>query len=377
VRVAVHVDQLYAAAPGGIGTYVRELLDAFAEMDDGPDVTGFRTAGSADRVLPTRARFDVVTVPGSIKTLYPSWDVFARPSLPQSIARGCKVVHATNHGAVPPAETGQALVVTVHDLAFDRFPETFPPLWRWLYRAGMRAAIRRADVLVVPSAATAVDLVARGADAGAVRITPLASSLPKTPTDVDEVLRRLGIAPPYIVCVATLEPRKNQTRLVRAYRQVAPDVPHSLVLAGPAGWRAAELEAELGRSGPGAVVRTGMLAAADLDAVIRGADAMAYPSLYEGFGLPIIEAMTRGVPVVASTTAAIAETAGDAALLVDPLDVGGLADALARLLTDDGLRGDLASRGLDRAGAFSWPRTARATLDAYRDAVSRAEEGRT
>ena len=400
MRVALHVDQLFVAAPGGIGTYVRELLDAFADMapdsgratdseretetdrEDGqgvahrPDITAFNVArGLPGDVPAAHHRFDTVTIPGSIRSLYPSWNLFARPALPPALS-GCHVVHGTNHAAVPPAGDGQGLVVTVHDLAFDHFPEAFPSAWRWLYRAGVRAAIRRADVLIVPSAATAVDLVARGADAGAVRITPLASSLPHTPTDVDDVLRRLGIPRPYVVCAATLEPRKNQARLVRAYRQVAVEVPHALVLAGPAGWRVAELEAELEQMGSGTVVRTGRLDASDLDAVIRGADAMVYPSLYEGFGLPVIEAMARGVPVVASTTPAVAETAGDAAVLVDPHDVAGLADALARVLTDDSLRGDLSDRGRDRAGAFSWPRTARATLDAYREAASRAEDGK-
>jgi glycosyltransferase involved in cell wall biosynthesis len=399
VKIALHADQLYVDAPGGIGTYVRELLDAFAEMSapddeprrkldsemdpenvpktaDAPEITAFTVARARGSGAPAaHHRIDTVTVPGSIRWLYPAWNLLGRPALPPALDR-CRALHATNHAAVPPAGAGQGLVVTVHDLAFDHFPDAFPPTWRWLYRAGVRAAIQRADVLIVPSATTAVDLVARGADAGAVRITPLASSLPHTPTDVDEVLQRLGIPRPYVVCAATLEPRKNQTRLVRAYRQVAVEVPHALVLAGPAGWRVGELETELGRAGAGSVVRTGRLDAPDLDAVIRGADAMVYPSLYEGFGLPVIEAMARGVPVVASNTPAVAETAGDAAVLVDPRDVAGLADTLARVLTDDSLRGDLSDRGRDRAGAFSWPRTARATLDAYREAASRAEDRR-
>jgi glycosyltransferase involved in cell wall biosynthesis len=112
--------------------------------------------------------------------------------------------------------------------------------------------------------------------------------------------------------------------------------------------------------------------AAELDALYRAADAVAYPSLYEGFGLPVIEAMARGVPVVASTSDAVAETAGGAALLVDPADVATIAEGLARVLSEDALRADLVKKGVARAAAFSWEATARATLDAYTDAMERA-----
>jgi glycosyltransferase involved in cell wall biosynthesis len=177
-----------------------------------------------------------------------------------------------------------------------------------------------------------------------------------------------------VLCPATLEPRKNQVRLIRAYRQVAPDVPHALVLAGPDGWSVDEVKSEIARPGPGTIVRTGPLQAEDLDAVYRGADAVAYPSLYEGFGLPVIEAMQRGVPVLGSTTPAVAETAGDAAVLVEPDDVASIAEGLARVLTDASLRDDLIAKGRARASDVSWSATARATLDAYREADARAED---
>jgi glycosyltransferase involved in cell wall biosynthesis len=169
------------------------------------------------------------------------------------------------------------------------------------------------------------------------------------------------------LCPGTLEPRKNQVRLVRAYRQLAPDVPHALVLAGPDGWGTEELDAELRRPGPGRIVRVGLMDAADLDALYREADAVAYVSRYEGFGLPVIEAMARGVPVLASTAPAVAETAGDAAVLVDPDDVAAIAEGLATVLTDDARRADLTARGTARAARYTWEATARATLDAYRE----------
>lgn len=366
MNVAFHTDQLWYSAPGGIGTYVRQLLAAISATPDRPSITTFQVGTDADR------RDADILVPGSIRTLYPRWDLTGRPSLPDALTV-CDLVHATNHAAIPPAASNQALVATIHDVAFDVFPGAFPTSWRWLYRAGVRAAVRRADVIVTPSRATAADLERRyGVDPTRLRVTPLASALPTTAEDPARTLAALGIDPPFIVCPATLEPRKNQMRLIRAYRQAAPDVPHALVLSGPDGWGTGEVAAELARGGPGRVIRTGLATDAELDTLLRAADLVAYPSLYEGFGLPVIEAMTRGVPVLASTTPAVAETAGGAALLVDPEDVAAIAEGLARVLTDRTLHDDLVAKGTDRAAGFSWEATARATLAAYRDAVERA-----
>ena len=361
MKVAFHTDQLWFSAPGGIGTYVRELSAALRALEDGPELVTFQVGagdGSADEVIT-----------GSIRSLYPRWDLTGHPRLPIP----CDLVHATNHAAVPPAAHGAALVATVHDLAFDVFPEAFPPMWRWLYRAGVRAAARRADVILVPTTATADDLEDRHDVAPErIRVTPLAASLPSTSLDVDEVLDRLGLPRPYVLCPATLEPRKNQVRLIRAYRQVVPDVPHALVLAGPDGWGVDAISAEIDRPGPGSVLRTGLLSPEDLDAVYRGADAVAYVSTYEGFGLPVLEAMRREIPVLGSTTPAVAETAGDAALLVDPDDVAAIAEGLVRLLTDRTLHDTLVEKGRAHAAGYSWEATARVTLDAYRDAVAAA-----
>ena len=361
MKVALHTDQLWFSAPGGIGTYVRELSAALRAIPDGPDLRTFQVGagdGSADQVIT-----------GTIRSIYPRWDLTGRPALPFD----CDVVHATNHAAIPPAASGTALVATVHDLAFDVFPAAFPPTWRWLYRAGVRAAARRADVVLVPSLATAEDLEDRyGVGPERIRVTPLAASLPTTTLDVDGVLGRLGIPRPYVVCPATLEPRKNQVRLIRAYRQAVPDVPHALVLAGPDGWGVDAVASEIARPGPGTIVRTGLLSPGDLDALVRGADAVAYVSTYEGFGLPILEAMQRGVPVLGSTTPAVAETAAGAALLVDPEDVAAIAEGLVRVLTDRPFHDELMEKGRSRAAGASWTTTARATLDAYGDALAAA-----
>ena len=238
-----------------------------------------------------------------------------------------------------------------------------------LYRAGLRAAARRADAVVVPSAFTAGELGAHtDVDPAKVHVTPLAASLPMQPaSDVDAVLDRLGVPRPYLLSVGTLEPRKNHARLVRAYRRLAADGrPHALVLNGPDGWLDDELRRELSSDGPGRVVRTRDLSVVDLDTLYRGADVFVYPALYEGFGLPVVEALARGVPTVAGNGSSLPEVAGDAALLVDTLDEAAIADALARVLDDPALAEDLRRRGVERAASFSWRETARATLRAYR-----------
>jgi glycosyltransferase involved in cell wall biosynthesis len=366
VKVAFHVDQLWFSAPGGIGTYVWELLPALADEDPSVDIVPFRSAWDHEPPKMWLLSRPPVVIPRSIRTLYPSWDLLGRPGLPPSLADAA-VVHATNPAAVPPVGDDQRLVVTVHDLAFERFPELFPRDWRWLYRAGLRAAVKRADAILVPSQRTADDLIdSTSIPSSRVYVTPLAPSLAATALDPGEALDRFGITRPYILSVGTLEPRKNLVRLVRAYRQVAPDVPHQLVLAGPAGWHADELEGELSRVGPGMIVRTGHLSGEDLDVLYRGADVFAYPSLYEGFGLPVVEAMARGVPTLTSDTSSLPEVAGDAALLVDPTDVSEIAEGLARLLTDHAFAEDLRQRGLQRAATFTWAATARATLGVYR-----------
>jgi glycosyltransferase involved in cell wall biosynthesis len=374
VKVAFHVDQLWFTAPGGIGTYVREMLDALPASDGTVEITPFyskwRGRYPADVPHTTDGRYPGVEVHRSIRTLYPSWDLFGRPALPPSLDDAA-IVHATNHAAVPPVRGDQRLVVTVHDLAFQRFPELFPRDWRWLYRAGLRAAVKRADAILVPSQSTADDLMASTSIPGSrVHVTPLAPS-PSTlredqREDPKDVFERLRVTQPYVLSVGTLEPRKNLVRLVRAYRQVAPDVPHMLVLTGARGWHAEALDAELARPGPGTIVWTNEVSDGELDVLYRGADVFTYPSLYEGFGLPVVEAMARGVPTLTSDTSSLPEVAGDAALLVDPTDVSEIADGLARLLTDHAYAEDLRQRGLQRAATFTWAATARATLDVYR-----------
>ena len=372
MKVAFHIDQLWFDAPGGIGTYVRELaFGALEHEDPALELTPFHARWGRAPHGPIPLTTDGtlgVELAGSIRRLYPSWDRFGRPRLPASLD-DCDVVHATNHAAVPPVRKGQRLVVTVHDLAFERFPELFPRMWRRLYRWGTRAAVDRADAILVPSESTRSDLMdAFHADAARIHITPLASSLESPGADelpqMREDLADHGVRPPYILAVGTIEPRKNLVRLVRAFRTLRSEgLPHSLVIAGPQGAGSEELRAELARGESDGVIVTGGI---DLRCAYLDADVVAYVSLYEGFGLPVIEAMGMGAPVVASNVSSIPEVAGDAAVFVDPTDEAAIADGLRRVLTDTALADDLRRRGRERAASFTWAATARATLDVYR-----------
>ena len=367
MKVALQIDQLFLNAPGGIGTYIRNLVPALANRDPSVEMTLFHSRfDSPGPPEPWIREHATHELRGRMRSLYLRWNVVGRPPLPAPLA-GADIVHVTNHAGVAPAGARQRLVVTVHDLAFDVLPGAFPPRWRVVYRLGLRAAVRRADAIVTPSRTTAEDLLSRTAvDPSKLHVVPLAASLPAGKLDADDVLARLKIRGPYVLFVGTLEPRKNLVRLVRAYRRVAAEgFPHALVLAGPLGWHHESLMRELALQGPGEIVMTGEISADELDAVYRAADVFAYPSLYEGFGLPVLEALVRGIPTVASNTSAVPEVSGDAALGVDPRSVRSIAQAISSLVSDVGLADRMAARARAQAQRFSWDETARLTLQVY------------
>jgi glycosyltransferase involved in cell wall biosynthesis len=365
--LAVLVDQLFSPTPGGMGTYVRELIPALTRADPSLEVTLFHARFDDVIGEPWTAGYPMASVDAPIRTLYPGWALARRPALPPRVAQ-CDVVHSPVPAAVPPVTVGQRLVVTVHDIAFVVEPKYFPRPWRLMYRAGLARAVRSAHAIITPSRHTAEDLARHTkADLSKVHVVPLASSLPAFDADVDARLARLKIRRPYVLFVGTLEPRKNLVRLVRAYRRIAlTGLPHALVLAGPVGWSPQALMRELSLEGPGDIVLTGGLDPSALDALYRGTDLFVYPSLYEGFGLPVLEAMVRGAPCVVSTSSSLPEVAGEAALPVDPRSVAGLAEAMERVLTNPELAERLRQVGRARGTLFSWDQTAIRTLGVYK-----------
>lgn len=263
------------------------------------------------------------------------------------------------------------VVTTIHDIAFRRHPELFPLKHRLLLNWLIPRAAHHAAHVLTGSEATRRDLLeCYDLPPDHVTVTPYAADprfRPEHPARAREaVRRRLGVPSPYILSVGVLQPRKNLPRLVRAYARIAGRVPHRLVLVGKEGWANAELRAAAAALPVDReVVFTGYVADADLPALYAGADVFAYPSLYEGFGLPPLEAMACGAPVLAGNTSSLPEVVGDAGLLVDPTSDRALVEGLERLLTDPAERDRLRAAGPQRAAEFSWERTARETLAVY------------
>jgi glycosyltransferase involved in cell wall biosynthesis len=291
------------------------------------------------------------------------------------------VFHSVN-AALLPQRNGRR-VVTVHDLTCIDFPRFHPLARRVLFRIGLTRAARLADAIIVPSAATRRDLRRRIASSRApVHVVPSAAGahfVPLAAAEVEPVVRRYGLAfREYLLFVGNVEPRKNLVGLLRAYdalrhrRREGP----ILVIAGGPGWRNRAIREAMGASPYTADIRAvGYVPDGDLAALMNGALGFVYPSLYEGFGLPPLEAMACGTPVITSNRSSLPEVVGDAALLVDPEDTGDLAGAMARLVDEPPLREELRERGRERARRFSWRRTAEMTSAVYESVVGEARRG--
>jgi glycosyltransferase involved in cell wall biosynthesis len=277
--------------------------------------------------------------------------------------------HATDF-TLPPTLRRARTVLTIHDLAFERHPEETMPGMLGFLRSVVPRSARRADAIIAVSEATRRDLIdCYRLPPDRIAVIPHGVSTRFSPVPADgepgiSALREKYRLPDdgFILTVGTLQPRKNHLRLVQALAAMKHAA--SLVIAGGSGWAYEAVRAEVSRLGlEQRVILAGFADDADLPVLYRAAAVFAYPALYEGFGLPVLEAMACGLPVVASNTSSLPEVAGDATLLVDPLDPAAIADALDRALGDSGLRADLAQRGLARAAEFTWVRAARRTWD--------------
>lgn len=271
------------------------------------------------------------------------------------------------------------VVATVHDLSFEHLPETFKRRSWMQLRLTVRRTVRRAARVIAPSEFTRRDLVETyGLAPERVSVTPLAAPPAfrrvLDETEIARVRHIYGITGPYILAVGSIQPRKNLARLVEAYadlrRAGLSDKLPQLVLVGKQAWlygetlRAVERERVGGRT-----IFTGYVSESDLPALYTGALCFAYPSYFEGFGLPVLEAMQCGAPVLAGDRTSLPEVVGDAGLLVDPFDTRAIAAALKRLIDDVELRAALSVKGLERASRFDWRETALSTLHVYHSAT--------
>lgn len=362
----------------GVGHYTFELAQALALLapeDEFALVSPFPYAtaheAEVERALPPNLRFTQAKLDRLRRRRW--WSI----GLPLYIKRASfSLFHGTNYDV--PLWSGCQTVVTIHDLSILLHPATHEKHLVRRARWRLPKMARAATKIITPSESVKREVCEHlGVQAGKVVAIPEAArrSFHQVPRrETVEVRRRLRVEDEFILFVGTVEPRKNLLALVRALEEILRTTPlrPQLVIAGKEGWLTAELYAYLKSSDIQQRVRfTGYVSDSDLRALYSSCSAFVYPSLYEGFGLPLLEAMACGAPVITSRSPSIIETVGDAARLVSPTDFRELAGAMTRVLKDSGERAYLSTNGLSRAAQFSWERAARETLDVYRSALKK------
>ncbi|UCH87495.1 MAG: glycosyltransferase family 4 protein [Dehalococcoidia bacterium] len=358
----------------GAGTYICNLVQALAQVDRENTYFVFAKRETFDGRSLQRDGFRLVPVRLPSRLARMLWE---QAMLPLHLSRlGVDVLHSP-HYTTPLASAGCRRVVTFHDVTFFLLPRRYPVLRRLYFQGASRAGARLADLAIAVSETVRGDVVRHlGLPAETVRTVPLAPGPGFQPLEdsarMEAVRSRYGLPPRFILNVGTLEPGKNQATLVRAFPRLKGEgLEQGLVIAGQKGWMYEKLFRLVDGLGLRDDVRfVGHLPEDDLAAVYNMADLFVFPSLYEGFGLPPLEAMACGLPVVASSAPALAEVLDGAALLVDACDASALAEASAKALKDKRLRSRLRRQGLKRASQFSWERTARGTVAAYEAALS-------
>jgi alpha-1,3-rhamnosyl/mannosyltransferase len=351
-----------ASPAGGVRRYASELLDGLVRVNPSDTIVVF--GAPHDATLPRTVRRRPV------RQIFPTNLGWSLVDLPRAVrAEGLDVFHAPAYTA--PLHSAHPLALTIHDVSYERHPEWYPyrrdAIRRWFYRRSARTA----DVIITDSDFSRREIAAAyGLDSNHIRVVPLgvggpflASTPHRPPPDVKQ---------PYVLHVGDLHVRRNLQTLVRALALLpsvsALSTPPLLVLAGADRGERASIEAEARRTNV-QVQFYGAVADDALASLYAGASAFVYPSRYEGFGLPLLEAMACGAPVVGARAGAIPEVVGDTGILVDPDDEGEMAVWIGRLMTDVDLAARLRSDGRKRVMDYTWDRTARLTADAYREAI--------
>jgi glycosyltransferase involved in cell wall biosynthesis len=356
--VAYAIEQCWHETPGGTARAALSVADELLRRDDVDlrFVAGKHALPPPEPFVPSGP---VAMLPLARPWLYETWTRLNWPKV-ESVTGAVDVVHATG---LIPAATSSPLVVTLHDIAFVHTPEKFSKHGVRVMRRSLDVMRKRASKILCSSQATVDDLVEHGFDSEQLRLVPLGvDPLRVAEAEVHRVRRRLGLPDRFVLFVGTIEPRKNLGRLSEAMAglQLDLEIDLPLVVCGADGWGDVVLSAD-------ADVRfVGFRPAAELNALYAAASVFAYPSEREGFGLPVLEAMAQGTPVVTSAGTSTEEVAGGAAVLVDPFSVDDIRRGIVDALADADRLADL---GCARAAEMSWSVVAERTLAVYREAA--------
>jgi len=366
----------------GVGVYAKSLIEELIRIPNGPHLFILAQNDDPDLDFSDHANVTMIRVPAKLFRKLPLRFLLEQAVLPfVLLRRRIDVLHSL-HYSFPLVRFGTKQVVTLHDMTFFNMPEVHVRTKVFYFRAFIRAAARFAHNVIFVSHSTMRDCVRRlGPLRGGGEVIHLGKNDAFRP-DLDasqarRVREKYGIHGEYVLYVGTIEPRKNLVRLVSAFAEVSGRYPGLLlVIAGNKGWMYEDLmETVRNTRMESKVIFTGFVPEMEKPFLIASAKVFAYPSLYEGFGMPVLEALACGIPTLTSRVSSMPEVAGDAALLIDPMNTAELSLALDRLLSDDALREKLKQKALLQSAKFTWAKAAEMTLRVYESAL-RGEAGK-
>lgn len=372
MKIALNLLYLIPGVVGGTETYARALITALGRLDEDHEYTVFVNRESADLDVTPNASFRRVVCPViAMQRAYRyGWEQLALPI--QLHRLDPDLVHSL--GYVGPIASGKPQVVSVHDVNYLGHSGRRTPVGRRAFQFFVEKSVKKASHVITISNFSRGEIMRHlGVPPEKVSVVYCAAreqALAPPAGSAQQSEAALDIPQPFMIAFSSLSAHKNIARLIAAFAQISSEVPHSLVLIGHMPEKSAAIKAELQRAGDDRIHFTGFIPDEEVDALMKRASLFAFPSLYEGFGLPILDAQEAGVPIACSNVAALPEVAGEGAILFDPLSVDDMAEKLKRALLDVDLRQSLTRKGRENAAHFSWDKAARETVDIYRKVVA-------